>query len=205
MISLNNICKKYDSKIVLDNVSYTFEKDSCYLLKGSSGIGKTTILNIIGGYIESDSGTVTFSESPKMEYMFQEELLFSKLTVLENIAIKYYASHTDLEWDLSEITRLSADIVSRFELETFLDRPVSSLSGGERQRVVLATMVMSDANILLMDEPVTNLDEENRTIISNLINELVPGRTIIIVSHIDLPQLNNVVKLTLQGGALVEE
>lgn len=204
MISICNLTKQYNGKKVLKNVNYEFKENTCYLLKGSSGIGKSTLLNIIGGYLQADSGFVKISENSTIEYMFQEELLFSNLTVLENIAVKYYATHKDDVWNLDQIKETSALLADTFDLTCFLDRKVSSLSGGERQRVVLATMALSGADIYLMDEPVTNLDEENRDIICTLINELSKERTVIIVSHIDLPRLNNVIHLNLIGGELVE-
>ncbi len=205
MILLSNISKRYGDKIILNNLSYEFENNKCYLIKGSSGIGKTTLLNILGGYVLPDSGYVSFSEDQSIQYMFQEELLFSNLTVLENMAIKYYATHPNENWDLMQINNATKEIVDFFDLSVFLERRIDTLSGGERQRVVLATMAVSDASIYLMDEPVTNLDEENRNIICDLINRLSEKRTIIIVSHIALPKLDNAVHLTLKGGTIVEE
>ncbi len=204
MIALKGITKTFDGRAVLNHVNFQFEKNHIYFLKGDSGIGKTTLLNIISGYLNPDFGEVSFSENEKVDYMFQEELLFSNLSVMENMAIKYFAQHQDERWNISLVKEKSAEIIKKFALEGFLDRKVNSLSGGERQRIILANMTLSNANVFLLDEPVANLDEENRARICALINTLTDGRIIIIVSHLDLPNLKGVVQLRMKEGVLLE-
>ena len=204
IIRLNNITKEFEEKKVLDNINYTFEKNQCYVLSGKSGIGKTTLLNIISGYIEADAGCVKFAEHVKVDYMFQDELLFSNLKVIENLYLKYYANHTCNGWDIDSFKEKIKDVMAQFQIEELMERKAELLSGGERQRIILANMVLSEANVLLMDEPVTKFDEENRKTIISLIEKCMPDRVIIIVSHDDLVFSRPIKKLTLKEGNIYE-
>lgn len=204
-IKLEKINKGFGEKHVLNDLNYTFCTNACYVLQGESGIGKTTLLNIIGGYLEADSGNVYISDNMKMDYMFQEEMLFSNLTVAENLALKYYADSEKEEWDTQFIEKEYSKVLAQFRIEKLLNQKVNSLSGGEKQRVLLASMIISNAQILLLDEPVTKLDQENREQILKMIEECVKDRIVIIVSHIELGLQCNVKILELEDGKLYEE
>lgn len=205
VIKLEHISKNFDEKIILNELDYTFHSNTCYVLQGESGIGKTTLINIIGGYLEADDGTISIPSNMKMDYMFQEEMLFSNLTVAENLAIKYYADVTKEKWDTQFIRKEYGKVLDQFGIDGLLGQKVSSLSGGEKQRVLLASMIISNAQILLLDEPVTKLDQENREQILRMIEKCVQGRIIIIVSHIELDIKNNLKILKLENGKLYEK
>lgn len=204
-IKLEHISKNFDEKCILNDLNYTFCSNNCYVLQGESGIGKTTLINIIGGYLEADNGTISIPNNIKMDYMFQEEMLFSNLTVAENLAIKYYADATKEKWDTEFIRKEYGKVLDQFGIDGLLGQKVSSLSGGEKQRVLLASMIISNAQILLLDEPVTKLDQENREQILRMIDECVHGRILIIVSHIELDIKKNLKILKLENGKLYEK
>ncbi len=204
LVELKQVRKQFGDAIVLNDVTYSFEKNKCYVIKGKSGIGKSTLLNIIAGYVDCEQGQVVKPEYVKIDYMFQDELLFSNLTVFENLCLKYYGTHLEKNWNKEEVAKELDEIIRQFEIQELLERKVEMLSGGEKQRVVLANMLISQADILMMDEPVTKLDEENRKRIISLIEAMCVNKTVVIVSHIDLEFCIPVIYLGIEGGCLYE-
>lgn len=204
-VSFVNVGKKFNQNIIFKDLNYTFYSGKCYVVQGESGIGKTTLLNMISGYIKPDYGQIVMNDCLKIDYMFQEELFFSNLTVIENMALKYYANSNEDYWDTDDIKKKFNNVLKQFHIENLVDRKISNLSGGEKQRVQLAGMIISDAQVLLLDEPVTKLDYENRELILHMIETCVPGRIVIIVSHIDLDFQGEVTFLKLENGVLNEK
>lgn len=204
-ISLRNISKNYKEKIIFNDLSYDFYFNTCYLLQGDSGIGKSTLLNIIAGYEDVDSGVIIRSNDNMIQYMFQDSMLFSNLTVMENIAIKYYANSEITNWNIEELQKELSVILEKFKIKDLINRKVHKLSGGERQRVALAGMMLTDSSILLLDEPVSNIDPENRKEIINMINEYSSGKVVIIATHDDMPGIKNEVQIKLRNGKIYEK
>src|SRR5690554_1349874 len=95
IIKLNNITKNYNGKTLLDKIDFEFNGDNIYIIRGESGSGKTTLLNIIAGYINTDDGIVEVDPSIKIGYLFQDEMLFSNLSVKENMFIKFCLVHNE--------------------------------------------------------------------------------------------------------------
>ena len=87
MISLRDVTVKFDKKVVLEKLSFTFENGVKYAIMGESGCGKTTILNAISDLIKLSDGEIDIDEKIKISYVFQEPRLFDWLTVLENVAL----------------------------------------------------------------------------------------------------------------------
>ncbi len=197
-IELKNISKKFEKVTILENINFTFREGITYLIKGKSGEGKTTLLNILAGYIKPDSGSIIFDKSPKIAYFFQDEMLFSNLTVSENLFIKYCT----LEKGIEDFEIIMEQILVRVGILSLKDRKIAMLSGGERQRVQLASILFSDPDILLFDEPTSKLDDKNKEAIVATIVDVFKGKTLIIVSHDNNDFGNNCVKLRLDNGVL---
>ncbi len=197
-IELKNISKKFEKVTILENINFTFREGLTYLIKGKSGEGKTTLLNILAGYIKPDSGSIIFDKSPKIAYFFQDEMLFSNLTVSENLFIKYCT----LEKGIEDFEIIMEQILVRVGILSLKDRKIAMLSGGERQRVQLASILFSDPDILLFDEPTSKLDDKNKEAIVATIVDVFKGKTLIIVSHDNNHFGNNCVKLRLDNGVL---
>ncbi len=197
-IELKNISKKFEKVTILENINFTFREGLTYLIKGKSGEGKTTLLNILAGYIKPDSGSIIFDKSPKIAYFFQDEMLFSNLTVSENLFIKYCT----LEKGIEDFEIIMEQILVRVGILSLKDRKIAMLSGGERQRVQLASILFSDPDILLFDEPTSKLDDKNKEAIVATIVDVFKGKTLIIVSHDNNDFGNNCVKLRLDNGVL---
>lgn len=175
MIKLNNITKKYNGKTVIDNIAFEFECGKLYVIKGVSGCGKTTLLNIIGGIEKDYDGTVEYdfnSEREAISYIFQKSLLLSNITVLDNLLL--------IENNIDYIEK----ICNELKIADLMNKYPEQLSGGERQRVAIARALLKQPNILLADEPTASLDESNSyniaEIIANLKND---NRVIIVATH----------------------
>ncbi len=171
-ITLNNIHKSF-AEPVIKNLSYTFEAGKIYVIKGVSGCGKTTLLNLIGGIDTDFDGTILKEEGcESVGYIFQNSLLLAKLTVEENLLLIKNAP--------DEIRELS----ERLGIADLLPKLPTQLSGGERQRVAILRALLRSPGILLADEPTASLDDENSRKIAEIIADLrESGRIIIVATH----------------------
>ena len=191
MIKLANVNKSFDKRIVLSDISLSIDKNEFVCITGESGVGKTTLLNIIGLLDKPDNGEVSlqgktnFSRKDVLElrrtffgYIFQDFLLIQDETVRENINVsrQYNKQVTDKDIeDVMEKVKLSAN---------YLDKKICYLSGGEQQKVAIARMMLKPYELVLADEPAGNLDNENKREVIEIFKDLKKsGKTIICVTH----------------------
>lgn len=201
MLELKNVSLQYNGKVIFDNLNYKFENGRIYVIRGESGRGKTTLLNVICGYVSDYSGEVSMEENDKIGYLYQDETLFSNLTVKENLFIKFVAVGKVGDFDSR-----CGEILESLHIGNLAERKVEMLSGGERQRVQLASMLFDEPNIILMDEPTSKLDVENTNTIKDVILTTFKEKTVIVVTHEDVDYGENSVNLKLEnGGVTVEE
>lgn len=198
IVEMNNVCLQYDKKIIFDCINYEFN-NSVYLLQGESGVGKTTLLNMICGYISPDKGSIQYSNVNKINYLFQDYMLFHNLTVRDNLYMKYVA----LEKKENEFEKYAVEAARKFGMDSMLNKVVGTLSGGERQRVQLAIMSLEEYDVILMDEPIANLDRRNSKVIMDYVKE-IQNKLIIIVSHQYINPSENYTLLELREGKLYE-
>jgi len=188
-LSLQGITKSFGDEVVLDHLDLHINEKEFLVLLGPSGSGKTTALNIICGIERQDSGNVLFSghlmndlppDKRPFGLVFQDYVLFPHMTVFENVAFGLKARHRrgDMEGRVLETLKL-------LEIKALKDRYPKSLSGGEQQRVALARALVLEPELLLLDEPLSNLDarlrENMRTDIKRLQRSL--GVTTLYVTH----------------------
>ena len=175
MIELCNISKKFNDKTVINNISFKFECGKIYVIKGVSGCGKTTLLNIIGGIDKDFEGRVMYETASNMNatsYIFQKSLLLSNITVLDNLLL--------IENNTHKISKICEDL----KISDLLNKYPEQLSGGERQRVAIARALLKQPLLLLADEPTASLDELNSCNIAEIIANLrSENRTIIVATH----------------------
>ncbi len=166
-IVLEDIYKRFGRTEVLKNVSLEIEKGSLFAILGPSGCGKTTLLRIIAGFILPDQGKiyingvdVTYKPPHKRRavMVFQNWALWPHMTVYENIAFGLKLKKVPK----SEIDRKVKWALELLGLEGLEDRYPSQLSGGQQQRVALARALVVDPEVLLLDEPLSNLDAKLR-------------------------------------------
>ena len=195
-IELKDINKYYGKNQVLKDINLVIEDGEFLTLLGPSGCGKTTTLRVIAGLEKPQEGYMymgereivnaleKFYEAPgkrNLNLVFQSYALWPHMTVFENVAFGLEVAKVPKE----QIKEKVANALKRMRIEQFIDRYPSELSGGQQQRVAIARAIVSEPEVLLLDEPLSNLDAklriEMRSEIKRLHQEL--GTTIIYVTH----------------------
>ena len=172
-IAVTDVCKSYGDKKVLVDFSRIFECGKTYCICGESGAGKTTLLRLIMRLEKADSGQITGLSQKKIAAVFQEDRLLDYADAVSNIRL------VNTDNDRSAV--ISA--MNAVGLTDCENQPVTELSGGMRRRVAILRAVLSDFDLLLLDEPFKGLDEHSKELTVNLIKEKTIGKTVIIVSH----------------------
>jgi len=181
---------------VLRDVTFTIDEGEVVAIMGPSGIGKSTLLNLIGTLDTPDSGKIYFQgqnpfELPEKEFakfrntrigfVFQFHHLLPEFTALENVIIPSIIYKTDIEKAESS----AKEMLRRVGLEERVDHRPSALSGGERQRVAVARALINNPLVVLADEPSGNLDLLNSKMLIDLLMEINrnSNKTFIIATH----------------------
>lgn len=166
-IALKNITKKYKDVVAVDSVSLKINEGELVALLGPSGCGKTTLLRIIAGLIPLDNGKIFFNgkeinnwsaQKRNAVMVFQNYALFPHLTVEENVAYGLKVR----KLSQNEIKSRVQSALKRVKLNRYEKRRIQELSGGQKQRVALARALVVEPSVLLLDEPLSNLDEKLR-------------------------------------------
>ena len=213
LLEVKNVSKIYGDLHALKDVSFTIRKGEWVAIMGSSGSGKSTIMNIIGCMDKTTMGEVildgqditkesqtslTKIRREKIGLIFQQFHLIPYLTALENVMVaQYYHSIPDEQEALQALERVG--------LKDRAKHLPSQLSGGEQQRVCIGRALINSPEIILADEPTGNLDEVNEKIVIEILKQLhKEGATIVVVTH-DL-DVGNVAerKIILEYGKIVD-
>ncbi|WP_044957234.1 ATP-binding cassette domain-containing protein [Butyrivibrio sp. LC3010] len=177
-IDLENICKSYGSLNVLKDFNLEIEEDHSYVITGESGSGKTTLIRILLSLEEPDSGRVHFMGDYKYPYLnagvvFQENRLCEDFSAVQNVVM--VNSKNSVKVARQELLRLLP--------EDSIDKPVSQLSGGMKRRVAIVRACSIPTDMLILDEPFTGLDSENRKKAIEYIREKQGRNPLLITSH----------------------
>lgn len=189
-VELKGISKTYGDTVVLKNIDMDLEKGKFYTLLGPSGCGKTTLLRIIAGFTQPNSGTVVLdgkdvtqvsANRRKVNTVFQDYALFPHMNVYENIAF----GMTLRKEKKAVIDQKVKEMLRLVQLEGFENRQISELSGGQKQRVSIARALINEPEVLLLDEPLSALDLKLRTDMQYELRELQQrlGITFVFVTH----------------------
>jgi len=210
-IVLDNVSKSYGPKKALDNISLEIEGGTFVCLLGPPGGGKTTLLKLIAGLEQPDSGKIYFgdrdftNEPPNkrdVSMVFQDFALYPHMSVFKNIASPLYAK----KLPALEIERKVQEVASFLRIDRFLGRKVTQLSGGEMQRVAIGRALAKEAKIVLFDEIFVNLDyklrEQMRVEFKNLVDRLSITTIISSPDPEDALSLANKVALVHEGAIL---
>lgn len=185
-IVVKNLCKSYKLTKALDNVSFDIKENELFGLLGVNGAGKTTIVSIMSGLINRNSGEVKImgydidSDIKSIQSIInvstQESSIASRLTVYENLCFFMNVYNTN-DYDLVE------DLINKFSLNEVRNKMACNLSGGFRRRLSIAISLISKPKILFLDEPTLGLDVLARRELWKIIRELKSKITIILTSH----------------------
>ena len=212
--SVASVSKLYGSFAALRNVSVTFPSGSSTVILGENGAGKSTLLRVLAGLITPTRGNATVFDAPpyqqrhRIAYMSHATMLYDELTAMENLA--YFATlHRGEGCACVGSPEMALRAVG---LDPSLTRAVGQYSQGMRQRASLARVLQTDPELLLLDEPFSNLDVESASHLVDLLADFrtwpVPGggtRTLILTTHqASLAQPLADRTLTMRQGQIVD-
>lgn len=191
-IHVNNITKKYDNGniTVIPDLSVNIKNGEFFTLLGPSGCGKTTLLRMIAGFNSIEAGDISFDDTVinnipahkrNIGMVFQNYAIFPHLTVQQNV--EYGLKLRKLS--KKEIQKKSEEIMGVVKIDQYKDRLPEKLSGGQQQRVALARAIVIRPSVLLMDEPLSNLDAKLRVDMRTAIRDIQKevGITTVYVTH----------------------
>lgn len=202
MISMSKLSKTFvtkglDNLQILKDIDFSVNKGDYISIMGTSGVGKTTLLNIIGLIEKFDSGTYLFDDmdaaklsedklakirGKRIGYVFQDYFLLDELTVYDNIYASLILEKKSNKKELNN--RIKQSIISCGLDTNILNKKVGLLSGGQKQRVAIARAIIKKPDIILADEPTGSIDESKKEEILNLFDSLnEQGITIILITH----------------------
>ncbi|WP_340022502.1 ABC transporter ATP-binding protein [Paenibacillus sp. FSL K6-1096] len=189
-ISFKKIVKKYGDTTVIPELSLNIQKGEFFTLLGPSGCGKTTLLRMVAGFNSIEGGDLGFNDKVmnnvppgkrNIGMVFQNYAIFPHLSVSENVAFGLENRKVGKE----ERQRRVAEILDTVQIEIYKNRMPKNLSGGQQQRVALARAIVINPDVLLMDEPLSNLDAQLRVDMRNAIKRVQRevGITTVYVTH----------------------
>jgi ABC-2 type transport system ATP-binding protein len=185
-LRVNNLVKSYGDKLVVDDLSFSIDKPGVFGLLGTNGAGKTTTIRMMLGMLKKDGGTVTWNGNtynPKevaTGYLAEERGIYSKFTVLDQLI--YFG-------ELKGMTRKDAlksiDYwLERLEATEYKNKRAEQLSKGNQQKIQFIAALISNPDILILDEPLSGLDPVNTDLFKEVIKEeIAKGKYIIMSSH----------------------
>lgn len=190
MIEVENLTKKYDSHVAVDNLSFRVERGMIYGFLGPNGAGKSTTMNMMTGYIAATSGTVKINgydilknpEQAKKSIGYLPELppVYPDMTVYEYL--RFVAELKKVKKNERQVQ--IEDVMKQTQIEDVKGRLIKNLSKGYKQRVGLAQAIIGYPEVIILDEPTVGLDPKQIIEIRELIRELAKKHTIILSSHI---------------------
>lgn len=176
ILDAQNISCSRGTRPILENLSFSVKKGDCIILRGPNGIGKTTLLRALAGLGEISQGTLSIT-TEEIVYAGHSDAVKSALSVEENLRFwaQLYTSNID-------------DCLERLNLSSLRDRLAGRLSAGQRRRLGLARLLLSSAELWILDEPTNSLDKEMTETFQTLIEDhLSQGGGAILSTHLDLP------------------
>jgi len=186
MIKIKNLTKKYNNFIAVDNITFSLKKGEITGFLGPNGAGKTTVLRILTGYLESNSGSITYEDQ---EYSIVPDSLKSKIGYLPEENPLYKDMRTDdflifvsklKNFPKEELKQIIIDC----GLGNVLNKKIETLSKGYKQRVGLAKALIGNPEYLFLDEPTTGLDPNQKEEIIKLIKKFSKDKIILFSSHV---------------------
>lgn len=193
-ICFDNVTFAYQDKEVLHNISFSMQKNTMTALVGPSGGGKSTIANLLARLWDVKSGKVTIRSTdirdvPLAELMEQISMVFQRVylfqdTIYNNISMGKPDATEEEVYEAAKKARCYDFIMALPDgFQTVIGEGGATLSGGEKQRISIARCILKDAPIVILDEATASIDTDNESYIQEAINELVKGKTLLVIAH----------------------
>jgi NitT/TauT family transport system ATP-binding protein len=173
-IDLIDISMRFQDKLLFDGLNLSFSEGEIACLTGASGVGKTTLLNLLMGLTKPDSGVIRGMSGKRIAAVFQEDRLIEHFDAVRNIK---------LVCDYSVSKETIAQELKRVGIEEPCGKEVRLFSGGMRRRVAIIRAIFANGDILLLDEPFKGLDETLKLQVIDYVRGKTKGRTVILVTH----------------------
>ena len=189
---------------VLRNINLEIKEDEIIAIVGKSGCGKSSLLSIISGLLDYTDGKIFYNKDLSFGYMFQSDTLFPWLTIKDNCNLGLKIKK--MEPKEKELN----DLLKKYELIDFANKYPDNLSGGMKKRVALIQTILTDPDILLLDEPFSALDYQTRIYIVNDVYNLVKSKhkAMILVTH-DIEEAvsiaNRIIILSNRPSSIIKE
>ncbi len=186
LIQLSDAGKKFNREWIFQSLNYRFDTGKRYALTGPNGSGKSTLLQVLAGSMNLSQGNITWSihDQPiETDHVFKHlSIAAPYLELIEEMtATEFLVFHNSFKPFLNNIS--IPEILHIIELEKAAHKQIRYYSSGMKQRIKLAQAIFSNCQLLLLDEPCTNLDEHGYSLYHHLINQYTAGRTIIVSSN----------------------
>lgn len=193
-ISFEHVTFAYQEKEVLNNISFSMNKNTMTALVGPSGGGKTTIANLLARLWDVKSGSITFRgtnirDVPLAELMEQISMVFQRVylfqdTIYNNISMGKPDATEEEVYEAAKKARCYDFIIAFPDgFQTVIGEGGATLSGGEKQRISIARCILKDAPIVILDEATASVDVDNERYIQEAISNLVKGKTLLVIAH----------------------
>ena len=211
-VELSHVTKAFDTTVAVNDVSLKIEEGEFFFLLGPSGCGKSTFLRIVAGFYKPDTGELRFDDTVMNNVpphqrntgmVFQNYALWPHMSVAENI--EYGLTLRKLEkTERQEKIRRALEMV---QMESYHDRAVNTLSGGQQQRIALARALVIEPSVLLLDEPISNLDAALRQQMRDEIKQIHDRTniTMFYVTHDQVDALSMADRMAImQDGVIIQ-
>ncbi|MFC4596699.1 ABC transporter ATP-binding protein [Cohnella hongkongensis] len=211
-VTFRNLTKKYGDNTAVNGIDFSIQEGEFFTILGPSGCGKTTLLRMIAGFNSIENGQILFDDrvmndipayQRNIGMVFQNYAIFPHMTIHKNVAYGLKAR----KLPKTEIAARVSEMLKLMHIEQYRDRDPSQLSGGQQQRVALARALVIHPTILLMDEPLSNLDAklriDMRTAIKKIQKEL--NITTIYVTHDQEEALAMSDRIAVMNSGVVEQ
>ena len=181
---VENLRKQYGSHLAVDNLSFEINEPGVFALLGTNGAGKTTSIRIILGMLAKDEGTILWKGKPfdavneKIGYLAEERGLYPKVNILEQMY--YFASLKGM--NKTDAKKAIDYWFNRLEINSYKTKRAEQLSKGNQQKVQLVAALISDPDIMILDEPLSGLDPVNADLFKSVIREQIGKKKYIIMS-----------------------
>lgn len=199
-ISLEGVSKKFNSSWVIKNFDFEFNEGISYGIAGRNGVGKSTLMQLIGGMIRPNKGKVHWVVNGKETREHIEPLICMAAPYMD--LPSYFTINELLDFHFtfkSYIDNISSrDFWDLTDLKSHQRKTILELSSGLYQRLKLALAILSEGEVLLLDEPTTNLDSEARKWFSKLLHDFAKNRTVIIASNDEQDFFHTQIKIELK-------
>ena len=208
-LDIKNISKKYANQIALKDISFSLKKGDIVGFLGPNGAGKTTLMKIITSTLKQDKGEVyiygnnTISDEIKTKndigYLAENNPLYKEMSVTE------YLDFIASIYNLKNKKDLISDLILKTGLEKEKNKLIENLSKGYKQRVGIASALINNPKVLILDEPTTGLDPNQLVEIRNLIKEVGKEKIVLLSTHIlqEIPKICNHI-IIIKEGEIVE-